>query len=49
MAMSENNADSPTGRITFPDEVAALCVYLASDNAAQITGTAIPIDGGNTA
>lgn len=48
-AMIENNADSPTGRITLPDEVAALCVYLASDVAAQITGTAIPIDGGNTA
>ncbi len=49
VAMSANNADSPTGRITLPDEVAALCVYLASDSAAQITGTAIPIDGGNTA
>ncbi len=48
-AMEENNADSPTGRITQPEEVAALCVYLASDVAAQITGTAIPIDGGNTA
>lgn len=48
-AMVENNADSPTGRITLPEEVAALCVYLASDVAAQITGTAIPIDGGNTA
>jgi NAD(P)-dependent dehydrogenase (short-subunit alcohol dehydrogenase family) len=48
-AMVENNADSPTGRITLPAEVAALCVYLASDLAAQITGTAIPIDGGNTA
>ncbi|MEH6649848.1 MAG: SDR family oxidoreductase [Motiliproteus sp.] len=49
VAMQENHADSPTGRITLPDEVAALCVYLASDSAAQITGTAIPIDGGNTA
>lgn len=48
-AMIENNADSLTGRITQPDEVAALCLYLASDCAAQITGTAISIDGGNTA
>ncbi|GAB3103334.1 SDR family oxidoreductase [Aestuariicella hydrocarbonica] len=48
-AMIQNNADSPTGRITLPAEVAALCLYLASDAAAQITGTAIPIDGGNTA
>jgi NAD(P)-dependent dehydrogenase (short-subunit alcohol dehydrogenase family) len=29
--------------------VAALVLYLASDQAAQITGAAIPIDGGNTA
>ena len=48
-AMLSNNADSPTGRITTPAEVAALAYYLSSDVAAQITGTAIPIDGGNTA
>lgn len=48
-AMTENNAESPTGRVTTSDEVAALCLYLASDAAEQITGTAIPIDGGNTA
>jgi len=48
-AMAQNNADSPTGRITQPDEVAALAFYLSSPVAAQITGTAIPIDGGNTA
>lgn len=48
-AMSQNNVESPTGRITLPEEVAALCLYLASDIAVQITGTAIPIDGGNTA
>ena len=49
LAMAENNAESPTGRVTTSDEVAALCLYLASDAAKQITGTAIPIDGGNTA
>lgn len=48
-AMRSNNAESPTGRITTPAEVAALAYYLSSDVAAQITGTAIPIDGGNTA
>ena len=48
-AMQEFNDDSPTGRVTTADEVAALVLYLASDVAAQITGTAIPIDGGNLA
>lgn len=48
-AMAIYNADSPTGRITKPSEIASLAAYLASSNAAQITGTAISIDGGNTA
>jgi len=43
------DALSPTGRVTTADEVAALVVFLASDDAAQITGAAIPIDGGNSA
>lgn len=48
-ALREADAASPTGRVTTPQEVAALVTYLASDAAAQITGAAIPIDGGNTA
>ena len=48
-AMISNNSDSPTGRITKPSEVAELAYYLSSDMAAQITGTTISIDGGNTA
>jgi meso-butanediol dehydrogenase/(S,S)-butanediol dehydrogenase/diacetyl reductase len=48
-ALSEAASASPTGRVTSPEEVAALVLYLASDDARQITGTAIPIDGGNTA
>ena len=41
--------DSPNGRIGTPEEVAALIVFLASDAALHITGTAIPIDGGVSA
>lgn len=48
-AMVINNSDSPTGRITMPSEIATLAYYLSSDAAAQITGTTISIDGGNTA
>lgn len=48
-ALREANASSRTGRVTTPVEVAALVAFLASEQAAQITGAAIPIDGGNTA
>ena len=36
----------PMGRMGTPDEVAALVVYLCSDEAAFITGSCYPIDGG---
>ncbi|MEX0653846.1 MAG: SDR family oxidoreductase [Phycisphaeraceae bacterium] len=36
----------PIGRMAEPDEVAALALYLCSDEAAFITGAAYPIDGG---
>ncbi len=39
----------PIGRIASPDEIAAAVLYLASDDAAFITGAALPIDGGITA
>ena len=48
-AVREAAKASPTGKVTTPDQVAALVVFLASDAAAQITGAAISIDGGNTA
>jgi meso-butanediol dehydrogenase/(S,S)-butanediol dehydrogenase/diacetyl reductase len=46
----ESVADfSPNGRISAPEDVAALTLFLTSDAASQITGTAIPIDGGLSA
>lgn len=36
----------PMGRVGDPSEIAALALYLASDESAFTTGTAIPIDGG---
>ena len=34
------------GRVIQPEEVAALCLFLTSDAAASITGSAYNIDGG---
>jgi NAD(P)-dependent dehydrogenase (short-subunit alcohol dehydrogenase family) len=39
-------ASIPLGRIAEPDEVASLCVYLASPLAHFVNGTMIEIDGG---
>lgn len=36
----------PIGRMARPEEVAQLAVYLCSDEAAFMTGTDVPIDGG---
>jgi len=36
----------PMGRMGTPEEVAALAVYLCSDEASFVTGQAYPIDGG---
>jgi 2-keto-3-deoxy-L-fuconate dehydrogenase len=36
----------PMGRLGSPEEIAALVVYLASDESAFITGQAVNIDGG---
>lgn len=39
----------PLGRIASPHEIAQAVLYLASDDAAFVTGAALPIDGGLTA
>lgn len=36
----------PAGRFASPDEVAKAVLWLASDDAAYITGAVIPVDGG---
>jgi NAD(P)-dependent dehydrogenase (short-subunit alcohol dehydrogenase family) len=38
----------PMGRLGKPEEVAALAVYLASDESAFSTGAVYPLDGGMT-
>ncbi|MEO8605209.1 MAG: SDR family NAD(P)-dependent oxidoreductase [bacterium] len=42
-------ADIPLGRFGRPDDVAALAAFLASDDAAYISGAVIPVDGGTAA
>ncbi len=39
----------PTGRMGQPNDIQGLAVFLASDSSAWITGTLIPMDGGNLA
>ena len=40
------SAAQPIGRMAKPDEIAALALYLCSDEASFVTGSAYPIDGG---
>jgi 3-oxoacyl-[acyl-carrier protein] reductase len=46
-ALKERTKNIPMGRIGKPEELAALVAFLASEQAAYITGTTIPIDGGS--
>jgi NAD(P)-dependent dehydrogenase (short-subunit alcohol dehydrogenase family) len=45
----EMNKRSPLGRMNTPEEVAALTLFLASDESSGITGAAYIIDGGRCA
>ena len=47
--LREVNRGIPMGRHADPEEVAALFAFLASDDAAYITGQSIAVDGGETA
>ncbi|WP_217923518.1 SDR family NAD(P)-dependent oxidoreductase [Miltoncostaea oceani] len=44
--VAENRPTSLIGRLASPDEVAALVVYLASEQASATTGAALRVDGG---
>ena len=45
-AYAEMSASQALGRMATPEEIAASVLYLASDEAAFVTGTAFEIDGG---
>lgn len=45
-AYREMSSSQPVGRMGRPEEIAAAALYLASDEAAFVTGAALSIDGG---
>jgi meso-butanediol dehydrogenase/(S,S)-butanediol dehydrogenase/diacetyl reductase len=47
--LAATDAKIPVGRHARPEEIAGLFAFLASDEGAYLTGTAIPIDGGELA
>ena len=42
-------AAQPTHRFVTPEQIGALAAFLCAADADQITGTALPVDGGWTA
>lgn len=44
--LERSKATHPLGRVGQPEEIAALVLFLLSDEAAWITGATIPVDGG---
>jgi NAD(P)-dependent dehydrogenase (short-subunit alcohol dehydrogenase family) len=43
------SANRPLGRMGKPEEIARAALYLASDAASFVTGTALVVDGGGLA
>jgi 3-oxoacyl-[acyl-carrier protein] reductase len=41
-------AEIPLGRFGEPEEIAAVALFLASEQASYVTGTVIPVDGGSS-
>jgi len=44
--LKQSAGDIPMGRIGMPEEFANMVVFLASERASYVTGTAIQVDGG---
>ena len=47
--MTKDFARIPQRRMATPEEIAAAILFLASDDAAAITGSELVVDGGTTA
>lgn len=48
-ALARLGAAIPLGRVAHPQEVARVVAFLAGDGASFMTGTLVPVDGGNSA
>jgi meso-butanediol dehydrogenase / (S,S)-butanediol dehydrogenase / diacetyl reductase len=48
-AVARINAKHPIGRIGYPEEIAAVIVFLLTDDASFMTGSVVSVDGGQTA
>ena len=46
-ALARDQAAIPLGRYADPDEIAAVALFLASEQASYVIGTIVTMDGGN--